>query len=128
MPSTGAADPNFHDERLFAACRAGGAKARTRWQPHGSRCGKEAYVEVPHSAAKADVGGSCNDPIVDFLDASDYDFLLPRRVRKLLAVGLMVGIAFVPPVQRWWLEQIDTHAQHLTREFVGRLGSDGSGH
>jgi hypothetical protein len=38
----------------------------------------------------------------------------------------MVGIAFVPPVKRWWLEQIDAHAEHVSREFVATLGSDGS--
>lgn len=61
---------------------------------------------------------------VDFIDATDYDFLLPRRVRRFLAVWLIVGIAFVPPVQRWWLDQIDTHAEHITREFVARFASD----
>ncbi|UFN45189.1 hypothetical protein [Nocardioides okcheonensis] len=63
---------------------------------------------------------------MDFLDAVDYGLLLPRRVTKLLAVGLMVGIAFVPPAQRWWLEQIDSHAEHVTCEFVEGLGSNGA--
>lgn len=67
------------------------------------------------------VGGSCNDRVVDIIDASDYDFLLPRRLRKAVAVVLLVGIAFVPPVQRWWLDQVNHHAEHVTREFVARL-------
>lgn len=45
MPPTGAADPRLHDERVFAACRAGGVTTRTRWQSRGSRCAEEAYVE-----------------------------------------------------------------------------------
>lgn len=71
-----------------------------------------------------DVGGACQSSIVDFLDATDYDFLLPRRFKRFLAVGLMVGIAFVPPVQRWWLDQIDAHAEHIAHELVARLASD----
>lgn len=55
---------------------------------------------------------------MDILDASDYDFLLPRRLRKLLALALIVGIALVPPVKRWYLDQIEHHAKHVTQEFV----------
>jgi hypothetical protein len=61
---------------------------------------------------------------VDFIDSTDYDFLLPRRVRQVLAVGLIVGIAWVPPVQRWWIDQINTHAEHVTRELVARFVGD----
>jgi hypothetical protein len=61
---------------------------------------------------------------VDFIDATDYDFLLPRRVKKVLAVVLLVGIAFVSPVQRWWLDQIERHADHITREFIAGIDAD----
>jgi hypothetical protein len=54
---------------------------------------------------------------VDIIDASDFDFLLPRRRMKLVVVALIVGVPFVPPVQRWYLGQIEHHAQHLTREI-----------
>lgn len=61
---------------------------------------------------------------VDIIDASDYDFLMPRRWKKRIAAALMVGVAFVPPVQRWWLDQIEQHAEHLTRELVARFLTD----
>lgn len=65
--------------------------------------------------------------IVDIIDASDYDFLMPRRWKRRIATVLMVGVAFVPPVQRWWLDQIEEHAEHLTRELVARFVTDVSG-
>lgn len=68
-----------------------------------------------------DVGRSCDDRVVDIIDTSDYDFLLPRRLRKAVAVGLLVGVAFVPPAQRWWIDQVNHHAEHVTREFVARF-------
>lgn len=55
---------------------------------------------------------------MDIIDANDYDFLLPRRLRRSIALALLVGIAFVPPVKRWYLDQIERHAQHITQEFV----------
>lgn len=65
--------------------------------------------------------------IVDIIDASDYDFLMPRRWKRRIATVLMVGVAFVPPVQRWWLDQIEGHAEHLTRELDARFVTDVSG-
>ena len=55
---------------------------------------------------------------MDIIDSGDYDFLLPRRLRQLVAVALTIGIAFVPPVKRWYLDQIERHAQHITEELV----------
>jgi hypothetical protein len=63
---------------------------------------------------------------VDIIDASDFDFLLPRGLRKVLVVALLVGVAFVPPVQRWYLGQIEHHAQHLTREISNIVIPDGA--
>jgi hypothetical protein len=58
---------------------------------------------------------------MDIFDASDFDFLVPRRVRKTIAVGLLMGLAFVPPVQHWYVDQIQRHAEHLTRSIVKQL-------
>jgi hypothetical protein len=55
---------------------------------------------------------------MDIFDASDYDFLLPRPLNKFIALSLIVGIAFVPPVKRWYIDQIERHAQHISQEFV----------
>jgi hypothetical protein len=63
---------------------------------------------------------------VDIFDASEYDFLLSRRIRKTIGSALIIGIAFVPPVQRWYLGQIEHHAEHITREFTSQLTSDPS--
>jgi hypothetical protein len=60
---------------------------------------------------------------VDIFDASDYDFLLPRRVRKAIGLSLMIGIALVPPVRVWYVGQIEHHAEHITREIVSTLAS-----
>lgn len=74
--------------------------------------------------ARAGVSRSCNCYFVDFIDATDYDFLLPRPLRRFIAFALVAGIAFVPPVQRWWLDQIETHAAHVARDFAARFVSD----
>jgi hypothetical protein len=58
---------------------------------------------------------------VDIFDGSDYSFLLSRRVKKSMAVGLLLGVAFVPPVQRWYISQIQQHAQHITRNLMSQL-------
>lgn len=62
--------------------------------------------------------------IVDIIDASDYDFLMPRQWKRRIATALMVGVACVPPVQRWWIDQIEEHADHVTREFIARFVTD----
>lgn len=59
---------------------------------------------------------------MDLIDASDYDFALPRRALKALTLGLAVGIAFVPSVRNWYLEQIQIHADHITIEFMSSFG------
>lgn len=61
---------------------------------------------------------------VDIIDASDYDFLMLRRLKRRIATALMVGVAFVPPVQRWWIDQIKEHTDHVTREFIARFVAD----
>ena len=58
---------------------------------------------------------------MDLFDASDYDFLVPRRARRVIAWALVAGIAFVPPVQRWYLGQIEHHAQHITRDLLSQF-------
>lgn len=58
---------------------------------------------------------------MDIFDASDFDFLLPRSVRKFVALSLLVGVAIVPPVQRWYMGQIEQHAQHITRNLIKQL-------
>jgi hypothetical protein len=63
---------------------------------------------------------------VDIFDASEYDFLLSRRARKAIGLALIIGIAFVPPVQRWYLGQIEHHAQHIAREVTSQLTSNTS--
>ncbi|KQW45064.1 hypothetical protein ASC77_19985 [Nocardioides sp. Root1257] len=54
---------------------------------------------------------------MDVFDASDFDFLMPRRIRKLLALALMLGIVVVSPVRDWFVGQVERHAEHLTREI-----------
>lgn len=66
----------------------------------------------------------CHACSVDIFDGSDYSFLLSRRVRKAVAVGVLLGVAFVPPVQRWYISQIQQHAQHITRTFISQLAPD----
>lgn len=61
---------------------------------------------------------------MDIFDADECDFLLPRRTRKAIAFAPIIGVAFVPPVKRWYLDQIEPHAQHITREFMSELTSD----
>lgn len=61
---------------------------------------------------------------MDFFDASDYDFLLSKRTRKRIALALIVGIAFVPPVKSWYIGQIERHAQHITQEVQDQLTPD----
>lgn len=61
---------------------------------------------------------------MDIFDASEYDFLLSRRARKTIGLALIVGVAFVPPVQRWYLGQIEHHAQHIARELTSQLTPD----
>jgi hypothetical protein len=58
---------------------------------------------------------------VDIFDASEYEFLLSRRAREAIGLALIIGIAFVPPVQRWHLGQIQHHAQHFAREVTSQL-------
>jgi hypothetical protein len=36
---------------------------------------------------------------VDIFDASDYDYLVPRRAKKTIAWALLIGVAWVPPVK-----------------------------
>lgn len=61
---------------------------------------------------------------MDIFDASEYEFLLSRRARKAIGLALIIGIAFVPPVQRWYLGQIEHHAQHIAREVTSQLTSN----
>jgi hypothetical protein len=72
------------------------------------------------------VGGQCDRSCVDLFDASDYDFLLSRPARKTIALVLMIGIAFVPPVKRWYIGQIEHHAQHIMRDFMSTFITDTS--
>lgn len=58
---------------------------------------------------------------MDIFDASDFDILLARRVRKVVAMSLIIGLASVPPVQRWYVDQIGQHAQHVTRTFLKQM-------
>ena len=58
---------------------------------------------------------------MDIFEASDYDFLLSRRAKKTIAFALLIGVAWIPPVRNWYFGQIQHHAEHLTREFVGRI-------
>ena len=44
---------------------------------------------------------------MDVFDASDYRFLLPKRARRLIALALVIGIAFVPSVKSWYIAQIE---------------------
>lgn len=60
---------------------------------------------------------------MDIFEASDFDFLLPKRTRKWIAVALMSGVALLPPVRDWYTGQIEHHAQHITREIQDRLAT-----
>lgn len=60
---------------------------------------------------------------MDIFDASDYDFLLPRRARKAIGLALIIGVALVPPVRNWYVGQIEHHAEHITREIVSKLAA-----
>ena len=41
-----------------------------------------------------------------------------------IVLVLMIGIAFVPPVKRWYVGQIEHHAQHITRDFMSTFSTD----
>ena len=58
---------------------------------------------------------------MDIFEASDYDFLVSRRIRRMAAWSLMVAIALLPPVRDWYLGQVQEHAAHLTEEIVSLL-------
>ena len=57
---------------------------------------------------------------MDIFEASDYDFLISRRIRRAAAWALILGIALLPPVRDWYLGQVQEHASHLTEEIMGR--------
>lgn len=58
---------------------------------------------------------------MDIFEASDYDFLLSRKAKKAFALILLVGVACVPSIRRWYLDQVEHHAQHISREVMSRL-------
>ena len=58
---------------------------------------------------------------VDLIDASEYDFLLPKRLRRGIAIGLLVGLATVPSVREWFVGQVVLHAQHTAQEIIDDL-------
>lgn len=58
---------------------------------------------------------------MDIFEASDYDFLVSRRIRRVAASALIIGIAFLPPVRYWYLGQVEDHTSHLTRELMSSL-------
>lgn len=61
---------------------------------------------------------------MDIFDASDYDFLLSKRTRRRIALALVIGTAFVPPVKSWYIGQIERHAEHITQEVQDHLTPD----
>lgn len=58
---------------------------------------------------------------MDIFDVNDYDFVLSKRTRRRIALALVIGIAFVPSVENWYIGQIERHAQHITQEVRDRL-------
>lgn len=58
---------------------------------------------------------------MDIFDASDYDFVLPRRAKRVIAWALLIGVAWVPSVRGWYFEQAQRHAKHVSRELISRI-------
>lgn len=58
---------------------------------------------------------------MDIFDVSDSDILLPRRSRRVVGLALVIGIAFVPAVHQWFLDQVMVHAQHVAAEIADIL-------
>ena len=62
---------------------------------------------------------------MDIFEASDYDFLLSRRAKKMIAWTLLIGVAWVPPVRAWYFGQVHQHAEHIARDFMSLVFSNG---
>jgi hypothetical protein len=59
---------------------------------------------------------------VDVFDAADYRSLLPRKVQRWIGAGILAFAVLAPTrFQTWYIHQAQTHAQHLTDEFVDLL-------
>jgi hypothetical protein len=63
---------------------------------------------------------------VDIFDASDYDFLLSKRLRKAMGLALVIGLTFVPPLKSWFVDQVEHHAEHVSRKLMRQLAPDTS--
>ena len=55
---------------------------------------------------------------MNFFDLAPWGELLPGCARRVLGWGLMLGIAFWPPVQGWWMGQVEDHASDLTKRIL----------
>lgn len=55
---------------------------------------------------------------MNFFDVAPWGECLPRKARRALGWGLMLGIAFSPPIQGWWLAQVDERVSDITKRIV----------
>lgn len=55
---------------------------------------------------------------MDAFDLSAYSDLVPRRVRKFVAVAFIVAMAFLPPVREWYVQQAMLHGEDVAKEIV----------
>jgi hypothetical protein len=52
-------------------------------------------------------------------DAEPYLGLLPRKVTRALAWGVLAfALLFPTTFQQWYMGQIQDHADHLTKQFL----------
>lgn len=58
---------------------------------------------------------------MDLFDGEPYLPLLPRRLVRVAALGLLIALAFIPPVRQWWIDQAVKHATHEIQPLINDL-------
>lgn len=71
------------------------------------------------------LGGTVNR--MNFFDVAPWGDLLPRKLRRFLGVALMLSVAFLPPVQTWWMGQVEEHAKDRATRIVEIVFSEPTG-
>lgn len=56
---------------------------------------------------------------MNVFDAEPYFGLLPRKVARALAWGVLaLALLFPSTFQRWYMGQVQDYANHLTKQFL----------
>src|SRR6266540_725311 len=58
---------------------------------------------------------------MDLLDGEPCLKLLPRRVVKAAGLATLRGVALVPPVRQWWIDQAVQHVTHEVQPLITDL-------